>query len=324
MKAALKYLILFALTGVLLFLIFEFQSEKKEKAPTTPEEALAAIEVPELPVKEPEPVGPKLSDTWNKANVKRGDIVKGLKDIKAGFMVDATSGDILWAKNETTPYEIASMTKMMTTLLAMEAAQKGEVNLDGLITASAAASKIGGSQVYLAEKEQFPLSELLKSVMILSANDSAYAVAEALGGDVPSFVALMNKRAKQLGMTSTTYYNPHGLPQKDGHNKSSALDQAILGRELLKFPKVLEWTSTRLDSFRNGTFQLANRNSLVSTCEGVDGLKTGFYAQAGYCVTATCVRKDHRMIVVIIGAPDKNARDLAVKNLLNWGYGNLK
>jgi len=160
--------------------------------------------------------------------------------------------------------------------------------------------------------------------MIMSANDAAYAVAETLGGSVDDFVALMNKRSEQLGMKGTRFHNPHGLPQKGANNKSSALDMAVLARELLKYPKVLEWTSTRLDSFRDGKFQLSNRNSLVGRCEGVDGMKTGFYSQAGFCVTVTCLRNDRRMILVLIGAPSKKERDEAVRALLKWGYEQKK
>ncbi len=318
-----KYLLLFLVTAIALFFVAFWPDMKKEKKgpekELTPMEELAAIEVPELPSKE-KPKVPPLAKVWNINKVKRGAVIKGLDNVKGGILIDATKGDILWAKNENDPLEIASMTKMMTTLLALEADERGEAKLDGMVLVSAAASKIGGSQVYLAEKEKFTLGDLLKCVMIMSANDAAFAVAETLGGTADDFVGMMNKRAGQLGMKSTKFFNPHGLPQKGANNKSSALDMAMLARELLKYPKLLEWTSTRLDTFRDGKFQLSNRNSLVGRCQGVDGMKTGFYAQAGYCVTATCLRNDRRMIAVIIGAPSKKERDDAVKNLLNWGY----
>ena len=317
-----KYLLLILVTAAAILLIALPKKGHKSdpQEPKTLIEQLEAMEVPALPEKKDEPPKEKLATVWNISKAKRGDVAKGLNVVKGGILIDATRGDVLWAKNEKDPLEIASMTKMMTTLLAVEADERGEAKLDGMVRVSAAASKIGGSQVYLAEKEQFPLEELLKAVMIMSANDAAFAVAETLGGSADDFVAMMNKRASQLGMSSTKFYNPHGLPKKGANNISSALDMAILARELLKFPKVLEWTSTRLDTFRNGTFQLSNRNSLVGRCQGVDGLKTGFYAQAGYCVTATCLRNGRRMILVIIGAPSKKERDEAVKNLLNWGY----
>ena len=322
-----KYLLLFLVTAIALFFVAFYpgkKSAKEEKAPLlTPMEELANIEVPELPVKEKVKT-PPLAKVWNINKVMRGAVVKGLDNIKGGILIDATKGDILWAKAENDPMEIASMTKMMTTLLAMEADERGEAKLDGMIGVSAAASKIGGSQVYLAEKERFTLGELLKCVMIMSANDAAFAVAETLGGNVDDFVKMMNKRAEQLGMAKTRFNNPHGLPQKGMNNKSSALDMAILARELLKYPKVLEWTSTRLDTFRDGKFQLSNRNSLVGRCQGVDGMKTGFYQQAGFCITVTCLRNDRRMILVLIGAPSKKERDDAVKALLNWGYSQNK
>lgn len=319
-----KFLLLILVTAVIIVLLAipwgKGAGKEKAEPPKTLVEQLEAMEVPELPEKTEKAPQEKLAAVWNISKVKRGDVVKGLTNIKGGVLIDATKGDVLWAKNEKTSLEIASMTKMMTTLLAVEADQRGEAKLDGMMKVSAAASKIGGSQVYLAEKEQFSLEDLLKCVMIMSANDAAFAVAETLGGNVDEFVNMMNKRASQLGMAGTKFYNPHGLPKKGFNNQSSPLDMAILARELLKFPKVLEWTSTRLDTFRNGTFQLSNRNSLIGRCEGVDGMKTGFYAQAGYCVTATCLRNGRRMIVVIIGAPSKKERDDAVKNLLTWGY----
>ena len=317
-----KYLLLILITAVAIVII-ALPGKGKGKVseePKTLVEQLEAIEVPELPEKKEELPKEKLATVWNISKVKRGDVVKGLGAIKGGVLIDASKGDVLWAKNEKDPLEIASMTKMMTTLLALEADERGEAKLDGMVNVSAAASKIGGSQVYLAEKEKFTLGELLKCVMIMSANDAAFAVAETLGGSADDFVSMMNKRASQLGMSATKFYNPHGLPKKGANNVSSALDMAILARELLKFPKVLQWTSTRLDTFRNGTFQLSNRNGLVGRFQGVDGLKTGFYAQAGYCVTTTCLRDGRRMILVIIGAPSKKERDDAVRNLLNWGY----
>lgn len=321
-----KYIALLALTALGIGIISLVQGRAEKAAadppPRTPEEALARIEVPELPAKpaEEKPSGPPLADTWNIAKVKRGSVVKGLDSIKSGILIDATKGEILWAKNENQRLEIASMTKMMTTLLAMEAVSRGEARLDGEVPVSVACSKVGGSQVYLDPRERFPLEVLLKCVMIMSANDAAFAVAESLGGDVGSFVELMNRRASQLGMKTTHYFNPHGLPKKGENNTSCALDQAVLARELLRFPKVLEWTSTRLDSIRDGKFQLSNRNGLVGHCQGVDGLKTGFYAQAGFCTTVTCARNNTRMIAVVIGAPSKKERDAAVRNLLDWGY----
>ncbi len=262
---------------------------------------------------------------WTYKNALEGDELplKNVSKIPAGLLVDANSGRILWAKHSREPQKIASMTKMMTVLLAMEAVKKGVIMEDTSICVSAAASRIGGSQVYLKEGEVFTLEELLKSIMIVSANDSAHLVAEAIAGDVDTFVSMMNERAKELGMHETVFYNVHGLPLKGRHNSSSALDMAKLARELLKYPGVLQWTSTWMDTFRNGEFKMVNHNSLVnpvSGVKGVDGLKTGYYSQAGFCVTATALRGTHRLIAVVIGIENKSVRSTFVKELIEWGY----
>jgi len=247
--------------------------------------------------------------------------VANVSQIPSGILVEPESGKILWSKLSNKPMEIASMTKMMTALIVFEEIEKGEISYDDIIYVSKAASRIGGSQVYLDPKENFTLGELLKTIMISSANDSSYLVAEKIGGgSVPVFVKRMNERAKELGMKSTKFYNPHGLPEKGNRdNKSSAYDLAILACELLKYPVAMKWASTWTDDFRDGKFILVNHNKLVKTLDGVDGMKTGYYRQAGFCVTITAKRNNRRFVGVIIGAKTKKLRNGFAAKLLDWG-----
>lgn len=263
-----------------------------------------------------------LARAWTFADTRYGDsiLVRGIREVPAGLVVDASSGRVLWAKNARTPMEIASLTKMMTMLLAVEALQRGEVSLDTTITVTRAAANVGGSQVYLKEGETFPLSELLKTIIISSANDSSHLVAEKLGGDVERFVRRMNERARALGMTGTRYYNPHGLPLASGRNVSTALDVALLARQLVKYPLVVQWSSTWMDTFRGGTFTLHNHNRLVRSLPGCDGLKTGFYRAAGYSNAITVQRDGVRMIIVVLGVKDRVTRDRVASELAEWAY----
>ncbi|MCX7848152.1 MAG: D-alanyl-D-alanine carboxypeptidase [bacterium] len=246
--------------------------------------------------------------------------VRKIGQVPAGIVVDATSGRVLWAKNARTPMQIASLTKMMTLLLAVEALQRGEIELETPVTVTRTAATIGGSQVYLREGETFALSELLKTIIIASANDAAQLVAERLGGSAEVFVARMNERAGALGMKSARFYNAHGLPMGSGRNVASALDVALLARQLVKYPLVTQWSSTWVDRFRGGTFTLYNHNRLVKTVPGCDGLKTGYYRAAGYSNAVTVQREGVRMIVVVLGVGDRVTRDEVAKELVEWGY----
>ena len=246
--------------------------------------------------------------------------IANVSQIPSGILVEPETGKILWSKLSNKPMEIASMTKMMTVLLAFEAIDKGEISLNDRLYVSKATARIGGSQVYLDPKENFTLSEILKTIMIVSANDSAYLIAEKLGnGNVDAFVKQMNEKAKELGMKSTHFYNPHGLPEKGSKdNKSSAYDLAILAGKLLEYPLVMKWADTWTDDFRGGKFKLVNHNKLVKTVKGVDGMKTGYYRQAGFCVTVTAKRNGRRFIEVIIGAKTKKLRNRFAAKLLDW------
>lgn len=247
--------------------------------------------------------------------------------VVAYVVMDAASGTVLMEKEPHKRWPPASMTKMMTVLLAMERVKSGAAKLDEPVHVSAWASRIGGSQVYLSAGESFTLAEMLKAVMIASANDAAVAVAEHFGGSQPAFVELMNARAKELGLADTTYQTPHGLPPGQGQQPdiSSAHDLAVLGRELMKYPEVMDWAKTPFAGFRNDTLQMSNTNHLVrGTFPGATGLKTGFYQEAGFEVTATATRNDLDLIAVVLGVPSKQGSFTEAARLLNEGFAVYK
>jgi serine-type D-Ala-D-Ala carboxypeptidase (penicillin-binding protein 5/6) len=195
--------------------------------------------------------------------------------------------------------------------LVMEKLARGEIHLTDKITASKAASKIGGSQVYLKEGEEFTLEELMQGMMIHSANDAAYAIAEFISGNVDEFVDRMNEKAKELKMTDTEFHSVHGLPpgKDQKEDLTSCYDMAILARELVKYPKLLEWTSTKQGEFRGGKFVLSNTNKLLAKMPEVDGLKTGYYRSTGFNITATASRGGLRIVVVVMGSSTGHLRD---------------
>lgn len=233
--------------------------------------------------------------------------------VQAAVVIDADSGEVLFASNTDQRIIPASLVKMMTALVALEKADRGEVDLSAQVRISAKASKIGGHQVFLKAGETFELRELLKAVMIGSANDAAYAVAEHVAGSEIEFVKVMNERAAQLGMKDTEFHNPHGLPpnKRKGQleNYTTVTDLAILGRELSKHRHVTTWASTKMDTFRNGSFQLLNTNHrFLAGFEGATGLKTGYHPRgAGFCMVGTAKRDGRRLLTVVVGA--RSARD---------------
>jgi D-alanyl-D-alanine carboxypeptidase (penicillin-binding protein 5/6) len=245
---------------------------------------------------------------------------------KSAILMDADTGQILFEYNIHERLVPASLVKMMVILLVMERIQQGLLNFTDPVTASAWASKIGGHQVYLKEGEVFPVEELLKAVAISSANDAATALAEHIAGSTEAFVQLMNERAKELGMNDTTFANVHGLPAGKGQeeNYTSAYDMAILARELLKHPEVLHWSSTKEDTFRNGTFTLTNTNKLLGVFPGLDGLKTGYTAEAGFNLCATAKRDNLRLISVVMGGSNSRDRFAETTKLLSMGFNTYK
>jgi serine-type D-Ala-D-Ala carboxypeptidase (penicillin-binding protein 5/6) len=245
---------------------------------------------------------------------------------RAAILIDADSGMVLAEKDPHRQSPPASMTKMMLMLLVAERVREGSLHWDDPIVTSAWASHIGGSQVYLKQGEVFPLSEMMQAICIHSANDAAVAVAEAVAGSSGAFVDLMNQRAKQLGMHDTVYHSVHGLPPAKGQRPdlSSAYDLALLARELVKAPEIMQWAGTRETSFRGGTLTLSNTNRLVKETNWVDGLKTGYYREAGFNVTATGKRDEMRLIAVILGAADKHECFSEAAKLLNRGFADYK
>ena len=231
---------------------------------------------------------------------------------KAYIVVEASSGKVLEGENTNTKRPPASVTKLMLASVVMEKLTKGELKLTDKITASKEASKIGGSQVYLKENEEFTLEELMKATLVASGNDAAYAIAEHAAGSKDEFVRLMNEKAKALGMVDTEFHSVHGLPPAKGQEEdlTTCSDLAILARDLLKYPKILEWTSLKTEGFRDGKFVMNNHNKLLITMSGVvDGFKTGFYRETGFNVVATGKKNDLRFIVVVMGSPTAKIRD---------------
>lgn len=242
-------------------------------------------------------------------------------EAKSALLMEPMTGKILYEKNADEKFAPASVTKIMTMLITMEAIDSGKIKLDDKVTCSENAKKMGGSTMLLDTGEIRTVEELLKGVAIASGNDAAVALAEYLGGTEPDFVTMMNKRAQDLGMANTTFKNCNGLPA-DGH-LSTAKDIAIMSKELLKHPVVLKYTGTYMDSISEGRkspIELVNHNKLVRFFEGCDGLKTGFTNEAKYCISATATRNGVRMLSVIMGAPTYKIRNRDAGVLLNHGF----
>lgn len=258
-------------------------------------------------------------------------VLKGAKAEKSvpykyAILMEAESGKVLFEKDSHTPSPPASMVKMMTTLIVMERIRDGALNLSDTITASRWAAQMGGSQVYLKEGETLTVEELLKAVMVHSANDAATALAEHVAGSTDAFVDLMNDRADQLGLKETRFYSVHGLPPSPGQkdDEMSAYDLALLGRELMKFPEAAKWAATIQEPFRDGQFTLFNPNHLLRQFPGADGIKTGFHNKAGFCVTGSAKRGDLRLIVVVMGSTLKRECFRSAAQLLNQGFANYR
>lgn len=241
---------------------------------------------------------------------------------QAAVLMEAETGQILIEDEPNKPWPPASLTKMMTMLLVMEKIKEGIIKLDDPVRASAKAARMGGSQIYLKHGEVFSVGDLMKSVVISSANDATMALAEYIGGSERGFIELMNIRAEELGMNDSRFYSVHGLPPDPGDEEdvTSAQDMALLARELLKYPNVMEWGSIRRTTIRDGKFVLRNLNRLVRTYRGVDGMKTGHYAKAGYNVVATAKRRGTRFVAVVLGAPTDEARFDEASRLLTLGF----
>jgi D-alanyl-D-alanine carboxypeptidase (penicillin-binding protein 5/6) len=241
-------------------------------------------------------------------------------------VMEPTSGTFIFEKNDHQPWPTASLAKMMLMLVVAQKLHDGSLKLTDQITASREAAKMGGSQVYLKEGEIFSLDDMMKAVVVHSANDASLAVAEYVAGSGPAFVQLMNRQAAALGMKDSRYYSVHGLPPAPGQQAdvASAYDQALLARELLKYPEVVRWSSIDTAPFRGGAFELRNTNHLVRTYPGCDGLKTGFYDKAGFNVAATARRGNLRMIAVVLGTPHKLTNFKMAAELMSAGFADYE
>jgi D-alanyl-D-alanine carboxypeptidase (penicillin-binding protein 5/6) len=244
----------------------------------------------------------------------------------SAILVEPETGKVLFEKDAHTPLPPASMVKMMTALIVMEKVRDGALRLDDKITASRWASQMGGSQVYLKEGETMTVEDLLKAMMIHSANDATAALAEHVAGYSDAFVDLMNQRAESLGLKETRYHSVHGLPPGPGQEEDvmSAADLATLGREIMKFPELATLAAKSQEPFRDGVFTLVNPNHLLRTFPGADGIKTGFHNKAGFCVTGSAVRGDLRLLVVIMGSPTKTECFKNAAQLFNQGFATYR
>jgi D-alanyl-D-alanine carboxypeptidase (penicillin-binding protein 5/6) len=253
-------------------------------------------------------------------NVKALDAALAPK-AKSAILIEASTGKVIFENNADEQLAPASMTKIMSMLLIVEAIEKGVIKCDEMVTISANASSMGGSQILLETGEEMSVEDLFKGIAIASGNDAVVALAEKIAGTEEEFVKMMNDRAKELGLKNTYFKNPHGLDTANHY--SSARDMSIMARELVKHKKVLEFTSiyeTYLRENLDTKVWLVNTNKLVRFYKGVDGLKTGYTEGAGYCLTATANKNNMRLIAVVMGEPDSTVRNSEATAMLDYGY----
>ena len=249
------------------------------------------------------------------------DSIEMASNAKSAIMIEASTGKILYEKNKDEKLPMASMTKMMTLLLIMEEIDAGRLKWDEMITTSEHAASMGGSQIFLEVGEKMSVEDLVKGICIASGNDASVAMAERIGGTEEKFVSLMNKKAEKLGLSNTHFENACGL-DSDNHY-SSANDMSIIAKELVKHKKILEFSGTYEDYLRKNTeksFWLVNTNKLVRYYQGVDGLKTGYTKNAGYCITTTAERGNMRLITVVMGEPSSAIRNSETTTMLDYGF----
>ena len=239
----------------------------------------------------------------------------------AAVLMEAETGKILFEKNKDDKRACASITKVMTLLLVMEALENGQIKLTDTLTASEHAASMGGSDIWLEPGEKMKVDDLIKATAVASANDAAVVLAETISGSEDAFVAEMNKRAKTLGMKNTAFKNCNGLDEK-GH-LTSAEDVAIMSRELIKHKKIFDYTSIWIDNLRGGKTQIVNTNKLLKSYDGITGLKTGTTGEAGCCITATAQRKGLSIIAVVLGGKSGKERFKDAADLLDYGFANF-
>lgn len=244
-----------------------------------------------------------------------------LKNAKSGLLMEVSTGTIIYEKNIYERVSVASMTKMMGMILVMEALEDGKIRLDEKVKVSKNASSMGGSQIWLAEGEEMLVSDLIKGVMMASANDGIVCLAERLGGTESKFVAMMNEKARSLGLKNTNFVNPTGLDEKNHY--SSAYDMAIIAKELIKHEEIFKYTSIYEDYLRKGSsneYWLVNTNKLIKTYNGADGLKTGMTDNAGYCMAVTAKKNGMRLLAIVLGEENGKVRNQETAELLDYGF----
>ena len=240
---------------------------------------------------------------------------------RSALLLEASTGEIMFSKNINEKLEPASLTKMMSMLIILESIDKGIIKWDEIVTVSKNASSMGGSQILLEENEKMSVRDLFKGIAIASGNDAVVALAEKIAGTEENFVMMMNKRAKELGLTNTVFKNPHGLTET-GHY-TTASDLALIALELVRHEEVFEYTSIYEDYLRENTARklwLVNTNKLVRFYDGVDGLKTGYTNTAGYCLVATAKKNDMRVIAIVLDEPSSEIRNKEVTEMLNYAF----
>ena len=244
------------------------------------------------------------------------------KNASSAIMVETTTGKILYEKEKNTKRSPASMTKIMTLLLSMEALENGNIKLDDKVSISSHAASMGGTQIYVEENTKVSVINLLKGIGIASANDAAVAIAEYIGGTEEHFVKMMNDKAKELGCINTTFKNPHGLDE-DGH-LTTAYDLSLIARELLKYPLALKITSTYEDyiDVAGENHWLVNTNKLLRFYSGIDGLKTGYTDKALYCLAATMEKNNMRLLTIVMGEKTKDNRSTDTITMMEYGFSN--
>lgn len=253
-------------------------------------------------------------------------IVGPLKEsIQAGMALDISTGEIFWEYNSDKTCEIASLTKMMVELIAMEKIESGEINMEDTVIVTNEASRMDGSRVYLSRGEKILLKDLLKATLVYSANDASYMTGQYIGGGSKDcFVKMMNRKAWEMGLRHTYFGNPTGLPAKhgEGNNISNCMDLAQLGMQVIKYSQVRIWMGMKLALLRDGEFVMRTRNTLMRHCDLVDGLKTGYYPKAGYNIVATSLKGDRKIMVIVLGSKSRRVRDKVARNLIEYAAEN--
>lgn len=240
----------------------------------------------------------------------------------SALVIDADTGRILFDDHAETVVYPASVLKLMDLLVILEQVEQGTVRLDEMVQVTKESARMGGSQVYLDPKEQFSVEDLLYALAVQSANDAAVALAIHVAGSTEEFIALMNRRADELGMKDSQFYSVHGLPPSKGQkpDETTALDLSILARELAKRPEIFEYTGTKERAFRQGKFIMRNHNNLLGRVNGCDGFKTGYFQAAGFSIVATAKRGGVRIIAIVMGSKDRKIRNAKAEALLAKGF----